>query len=141
MTEYEATTLNLGYWQMIAAFLQASSGFVIWVVQCVLIYVGLRRIGQASDERKSQHEEAMEAMRTQREEIRTQHEATMRALDVQHEALRELIARTAKRSLGTLAPRRRLLRLDFRTYRVFSNCVESVFNIVRQYNTCVGTNS
>ncbi len=51
--------------------------------------VGLRRMGQASDERKGQHEETMQAMQTQ-------HEETMRALEVQHEALRELIARTAK---------------------------------------------
>ena len=63
---------------MIAAFLQAGLGFVISVVQCGLIYVGLRRMGQASDERK------------------TQHEATMHHLESQREALRELIARTAK---------------------------------------------
>ena len=96
MTEYEAAALNMAYWQMIAAFLQAGLGFVIGVVQCGLIYVGLRRIGQASDERKSQHEETMEAMQAQREETRTQHQETMRALEVQHEALRELITRTAR---------------------------------------------
>ena len=67
---------NLGYWQMIATFLQACLGFLIGVVQCALIYVGLRRMGQASDERRDQHEK------------------TMRALEVQHEALRGLIART-----------------------------------------------
>ena len=89
MTEYEIAALNLAYWQMIAVFLQASLGFVIGVVQCGLIYVGLRRMGQASDERKSQHEETMEAMQTQ-------HQETMRALEVQHEALRELITRTAR---------------------------------------------
>ena len=65
---------------MIATFLQAGLGFLIGVVQCVLIFVGLRRMGQASDERKGQHEE------------------TMRALEVQHEALRELIARTARQT-------------------------------------------
>ena len=104
MTEYEAAALNLSYWQMIAVFLQAGLGFLIGVVQCALIYVGLRRMGQASDERKTQHEEAMQAMQTQHEEtaqaMQTQHEETMRALDVQREAtmhaLRELIARTAK---------------------------------------------
>ena len=100
MTEFESATiayqqasLHLGYWQMIATFLQAGLGFLIGVVQCALIYVGLRRMGQASDERKGQHEEAMQAMQTQ-------HEETMRALDVQREAtmhaLRELIARTAR---------------------------------------------
>ncbi len=47
---------------MIAAFLQAGLGFVIGVVQCGLIHVGLRRMGQASDERKTQHEETMEAI-------------------------------------------------------------------------------
>ena len=103
MTEYEIAALNLAYWQMIAVFLQAGLGFVIGVVQCGLIYVGLRRMGQASDERKSQHEETMEAMqaqreetRTQREEMRSQHQETMRALEVQHEALRALITRTAR---------------------------------------------
>ena len=63
---------------MIATFLQAGLGFLIGVVQCALIFVGLRRMGQSSDERKTQHEEAM------------------RALEVQHEALQELIARTAR---------------------------------------------
>ena len=98
MTEYEAAALDMAYWQMIAVFLQAGLGFVIGVVQCGLIYVGLRRMGQASDERKSQHEETMEAMQAQREreETRTQHQETMRALEVQHEALRELITRTAR---------------------------------------------
>ena len=85
---------------MSAAFLQASLGFVIGVVQCALIFVGLCRMGQSSDERKTQHEEAMQAMQTQHKEtsqaMKTQHEETMRALEVQHEALRELIARTAK---------------------------------------------
>ncbi len=45
---------------MIAALLQAGLGFVISVVQCGLIYVGLRRMGQASDERRTQHEETMD---------------------------------------------------------------------------------
>lgn len=44
---------------MIASFLQAGLGFLIGVVQCALIYVGLRCLGQASDERKGQHEETM----------------------------------------------------------------------------------
>ncbi len=96
MTEYETAALNLGYWQMMGTFLQASLGFVIGVIQCGLIYIGLKRMGQSSEDRKSQHEETMEAMRSQ-------HEATMHALDIQREAsavhgeaLRELIARTAK---------------------------------------------
>ena len=100
MTEYEIAALNLAYWQMIAVFLQAGLGFVIGVVQCGLIYVGLRRMGQASDERKTQHEETMEAMQAQREEMRSQHQETMHALNTQHEAtmhaLRELITRTAR---------------------------------------------
>ena len=86
---YQQAALNLGHWQMLATFLQAGLGFLIGVVQCALIFVGLRRMGQASDERKGQHEETVQAMRTQ-------HEETMRALEVQHEALRELIARTAR---------------------------------------------
>ena len=48
-------------------------------------------MGQASDERKSQHEETMETMQIQ-------HEETMRTLEVQHEALREFITRTARQT-------------------------------------------
>ena len=52
---------NLGYWQMIATFLQAYLGSLIGVAQCALVYVGPRRMGQDSDERKGQHEETMRA--------------------------------------------------------------------------------
>jgi hypothetical protein len=52
MTELETATiayrqaaLNLGYWRVIATFLQAGLGFLIGVVQCALIFVGLRRMG------------------------------------------------------------------------------------------------
>ena len=70
--------MNLGYWQMIDTILQASLGFVIGVVQCGLIHIGLKRVGQASEDRKSQHK------------------ATMRASEAQHDALRELVTPTAK---------------------------------------------
>ena len=74
ITEASRLSKNLGHWQMLATFLQAGLGFLIGVVQCALIFVGLRRMGQAFDERKGQHEETVQAMRTQ-------HEETMRALE------------------------------------------------------------
>ena len=68
---------------------------IIGGFQCGLIYVGLRRMGEASAERKAQHTESMTAMQTQHEEsmtvMQTQHEESMTAL-------KELIRRTAPRS-------------------------------------------
>ena len=97
MTDYETATLaisqatlaisqeslRMSYWQATAAFAQAGVALVIGGLQCGLIYVGLQRIGEASAERKAQHDETMTAMKTQREESMT--------------ALTELIRRTAPR--------------------------------------------
>ena len=90
MTDYETATLaisqeslRMSYWQATAAYAQAGVALVIGGLQCGLIYVGLRRIGEASAERKAQHDETMTAMKTQREESMT--------------ALTELIRRTAPR--------------------------------------------
>ena len=98
MTEYETASLALqqasveigraGVW---ATFAQAAVALVIGGLQCGLIYVGLRRMGEASTERKDQHDETMTAMKVQHEESMAAHEASMTALT-------ELIRRTAPRS-------------------------------------------
>jgi len=54
------------------------------VVQCGLIYIGLRRMGEAADDRRAQHEETMTALQHQHEESMV--------------ALKTLIERTAPRN-------------------------------------------
>ena len=102
MTDYETASLALqqagveigraGVW---ATYVQAAVALIIGGFQCGLIDVGLRRMGEASAERKAQHTESMTAMQTQHEEsmtvMQTQHEESMTAL-------KELIRRTAPRS-------------------------------------------
>ena len=90
MTDYETVSLTLqqasaeiGRASVWATYMQAGVALVIGGLQCGLIYVGLRRMGEASAERKAQHDETMTAMKTQREENMT--------------ALTELIRRTAPR--------------------------------------------
>ena len=87
MTDYETARLTLqqasveiGRASVWATYVQAGVALVIGLAQCGLIYVGLRRMGEASAERKAQHDENMAA-----------HEASMTALT-------ELIRRTAPRS-------------------------------------------
>ena len=84
MTDYETASLTLQQASVWAAYVQAGVAGVIGLAQCGLIYVGLRRMGEASAERKAQHDETMTA-------LKTQHEASMTALT-------ELIRRTAPRS-------------------------------------------
>ena len=90
MTDYETVSLTLqqasveiGRASVWATYVQAGVALVIGGLQCGLIYVGLQRMGEASAERKAQHDETMTAMKTQREESMT--------------ALTELIRRTAPR--------------------------------------------
>ncbi len=104
MSEFEAATiayqnaslaisqesLQLSYWQALGTFAQAGVALVIGGLQCGLIYVGLRRMGEASAERKAQHTETMTAMQTQHEENMAAHAESMTAL-------KELIVRTAPR--------------------------------------------
>ena len=58
-------------------------GLGIGLLQCGLIHIGLRRMGEATAERKAQHEETMAALQNQHTESMT--------------ALRTLIERTAPR--------------------------------------------
>ena len=105
MTDYETATLaisqeslRLSYWQAMGTFAQAVVALVIGGLQCGLIYVGLRRMGEASTERKDQHAETMTAMKVQHEASMAAHEASMAAHEASMTALTELIRRTAPRS-------------------------------------------
>ena len=98
MTDYETASLALqqagveiGRASVWATYVQAAVALLIGGFQCGLIYVGLRRMGEASAERKAQHTESMTAMQTQHEENMAAHEESMTAL-------KELIRRTAPRS-------------------------------------------
>ena len=75
MTDYETASLALqqasveigraGVW---ATYVQAGVALVIGGLQCGLIYVGLRRMGEASAERKAQHDETMTVLQNQHTE-------------------------------------------------------------------------
>ena len=66
----------------------AVGGIIVGAIQCLLIAIGLRRMGQAADDRKRQHDEtmrrmenqhheAMTALKNQREESQRQHTEAM----------------------------------------------------------------
>ncbi len=109
MTDYETASLALqqagveigraGVW---ATYVQAAVALIIGGFQCGLIYVGLRRMGEASAERKAQHEETMTVMQAQHAEtmtvMQTRHAENMAAHEESMTALKELIRRTAPRS-------------------------------------------
>ena len=75
MTDYETASLALqqasveigraGVW---ATYVQAAVALVVGGLQCGLIYVGLRRMGEASAERKAQHDETMTVLQNQHTE-------------------------------------------------------------------------
>ena len=88
MTDYETASLALQQASVWAIYVQAGVALVIGGLQCGLIYVGLRRMGEASTERKAQHDETMTA-------LKTQHEASMAAHEASMTALTELIRRPA----------------------------------------------
>ena len=83
MTDYETASLALRQASVWATYVQAGVALVVGGLQCGLIYIGLRRMGEASAERKDQHAETMTA-------LETRHEVSMTALT-------ELIRRTAPR--------------------------------------------
>ena len=64
-------------------------GLVVGLVQCGLIYVGLKRMGESSAERKAQHEAAMQTMKDQHVEnmtvLKDQHVENMTVVKDQHE--------------------------------------------------------
>ena len=98
ITALEAMAAPQPHW---TAALGSVGGLAIGLVQCGLIYVGLQRMGQASEERKVQHQESMQTMQTQHEETmavlkqqgeerKTQHEETMTALQQQGAVLADI---------------------------------------------------
>ncbi|WP_420431286.1 hypothetical protein [Candidatus Poriferisocius sp.] len=72
-----------------------AAGSVGWLVvgllQCGLIYIGLRRMGEATADRRAQHEESMATLHESSRAARRQHEESMIAL-------KTLIERTAPRN-------------------------------------------
>ncbi len=75
MTDYETASLALqqasveiGRASVWATYVQAAVALVVGGLQCGLIYVGLQRMGEASAERKAQHEETMQALQNQHTE-------------------------------------------------------------------------
>ena len=71
--------------------LAAVGGVGVGVVQCGLIYIGLRRMGEAAADRRAQHEETMATLHEASAAARRQHEESM-------VALKTLIERTAPRN-------------------------------------------
>ena len=68
VTALEAMAAPQPHW---TAVLGGVGGLAIGLIQCGLIYVGLRRMGQASEERKDQHQETIQTMQTQHQENMT----------------------------------------------------------------------
>ena len=82
MSEFEAATIafqeatiayqnaSLVHQQssLIVTYVQAGVALVIGGLQCGLIYIGLRRMGEASAERKAQHDETMTVLQNQHTE-------------------------------------------------------------------------
>ncbi len=90
MGEYEASAqaavvaLQAANQPLWTDVLTAVGGVGVRLLQCGLIYVGLRRMGEAAADRKAQHEETMTALQHQHEESMI--------------ALKTLIERTAPRT-------------------------------------------
>ena len=88
--------------------LAAVGGVGVGLLQCGLIYIGLRRMGEAAADRKAQHEETMATLHVASTAAQRQHEESMATLHAastaaqrQHEesmtALKSLIERTVPR--------------------------------------------
>ena len=63
---------------------------VVGLLQCGLIHIGLRRMGEAAEDRKAQHDETMATLHETSAAAQRQHEESM-------VALKTLIERTAPR--------------------------------------------
>ena len=82
MTEFEIATLEISRIGLWISAIHALITLTVGVVQCALIWYGLRQMSRASAARDKQHEETMAA-------LDTRHRESMRALEA-------LIERTAK---------------------------------------------
>ena len=87
VTALEAMAVPEPHWTVIFG---SVGGLAVGLIQCGLIYVGLKRMGQASEERKAQHQETMAALTQQSEERKAQHQETMAALQQQGTALADI---------------------------------------------------
>ena len=65
------------------------AGIGVGLIQALLIWVGLHRMGQAAEDRKNQHEETMSHMEAAAEDRKNQHEEAMQALQDQREQARQ----------------------------------------------------
>ena len=99
MDEYEALAraavaalqaANHPKWTDVLVAVGAVGGLGVGLLQCGLIYIGLRRMGEATADRGAQHEETMATLHEASAAARRQHEETM-------VALKALIERTAPR--------------------------------------------
>ena len=97
MEEYEAVARAAGAALQAANqpkwtdVLAAVGGVGVGLLQCGLIYIGLRRLGESAADRKAQHEETMAALHAASTAAQPQHEESMGAL-------KTLIERTAPQS-------------------------------------------
>ena len=97
MTEFQMATLELSRIGLWISAIHAFISLIVGVVQCALIWYGLRLMQRGTERReaqsKRQHEETMTA-------LDTRHRESMRALDTRHrenmKALEALIERTSK---------------------------------------------
>ncbi len=88
-------------------------GLVVGLVQCGLIYVGLKRMGESSAERKAQHEAAMQTMKDQHVEnmtvVKDQHEQAMKNHEQVMTAMQEQREQATRNHEATMLALRGLL--------------------------------
>ena len=82
MTEFQMATLELSRIGLWISAIHAFISLMVGVIQCMLIWFGLKQMSRASAARDKQHEETMAA-------LDTRHRESMRALEA-------LIERTSK---------------------------------------------
>ncbi len=85
-------------WTDVLVAASSVGGLVVGLLQCGLIYIGLRRMGEAAADRRAQHEETMATLHETSAAARRQHEETMATHEETMVALKTLIERTAPRN-------------------------------------------
>ena len=115
MTEFETATIAFQNASLWAAYIQAGVAGLVGLVQCALIFYGLKLMQRSNTDRQRQtdlaekrHEESLSALQAQTDLAEKRHEESLSALQAQtdlaekrHEesllTLRTLIERTAPR--------------------------------------------
>ena len=115
MTEFETATIAFQNASLLAAYIQAGIAGLVGLVQCALIFYGLKLMQRSNTDRQRQmdlaekrHEESLSALQAQTDLAEKRHEESLSALQAQtnldekrHEesmlTLRTLIERTAPR--------------------------------------------